>query len=307
MWHYVSGGMTVGPIDNARMTALIADGTVSRETLVWRSGMTGWTKAAETQLAEQFNAAEAGAPVPPVRVQNNGYEGFPRPMRGLLRWVRGFLYFYIALTIALFVVDLILVDFLSNLDAQPGVTPAANLADLERYQSLMGWLNILVILMLYVTGFSVMRWMFRAMKNIWSVGGQTGMSPTMAVVWWFIPFASLWMPLLAMRRIWRGSFNPANPSSVTVPATMGWWWFFWIFGGFVSVTGELFIQFSGAYDLPLVFSWQAFVDGVDVEQYRTGQLIVAAYLVIDLITAVLMLRILRQISRRQDETLNAGA
>ncbi|MEN0653576.1 MULTISPECIES: DUF4328 domain-containing protein [Hyphobacterium] len=307
MWHYVHDGMTVGPVDNARISALIADGTITRETLVWRSGMTGWTKAGETQLSEQFSAAEAGERVPPVRVQNDGFEGFPRPLRGLLRWVRGFLYFYIALTIASFAVDLILIDFLSNLGPDPSRSPDADLADLERYQSLLGWLTILVFVMLYVTGFTVMRWMFRAMKNIWSVGGQTGMSPTMAVVWWFIPFASLWMPLLAMRRIWRGSFSPENPSTVTVPSTLGWWWFFWIGGAAVSVVGELFIQYSGVYDLPLFFSWQAFVDGVEIEQYRTGQIFIAAYLVIDLITAVLLLRILRQVSRRQDESLGVSA
>jgi TM2 domain-containing membrane protein YozV len=58
MWYYEQNGNRIGPVDEATMRSLIADRTISIDTLVWTNGMPNWTPLQQTQLA-------AGLPVPP--------------------------------------------------------------------------------------------------------------------------------------------------------------------------------------------------------------------------------------------------
>jgi TM2 domain-containing membrane protein YozV len=58
MWYYEQNGNRMGPVDEATMRGLIADRTISIDTLVWTNGMANWTPLQQTQLA-------AGLPVPP--------------------------------------------------------------------------------------------------------------------------------------------------------------------------------------------------------------------------------------------------
>ena len=62
MWYYEQNGNRMGPVDEATMRGLIADRTISIDTLVWTNGMTNWTPLQQTQLA-------AGLPVPPPMSQ----------------------------------------------------------------------------------------------------------------------------------------------------------------------------------------------------------------------------------------------
>ena len=58
MWYYEQNGNRIGPVDEATMRGLIANRTISIDTLVWTNGMANWTPLQQTQLA-------AGLPVPP--------------------------------------------------------------------------------------------------------------------------------------------------------------------------------------------------------------------------------------------------
>ncbi len=58
MWYYEQSGNRIGPVDEATMLSLIANRTISIDTLVWTNGMANWTPLQQTQLA-------AGLPVPP--------------------------------------------------------------------------------------------------------------------------------------------------------------------------------------------------------------------------------------------------
>ena len=58
MWYYEQNGNRIGPVDEATMRSLIADRTISIDTLVWTNGMANWTPLQQTQLA-------AGLPVAP--------------------------------------------------------------------------------------------------------------------------------------------------------------------------------------------------------------------------------------------------
>ena len=62
MWYYEQNGNRIGPVDEVTMRQLIADRTISIDTLVWTNGMANWTPLQQTQLA-------AGLPVPPPMSQ----------------------------------------------------------------------------------------------------------------------------------------------------------------------------------------------------------------------------------------------
>lgn len=59
MWYYALNGQRLGPVDEAAMRALLANGTVNIDTLVWTQGMTNWVKLGQSTLA-------AGLSLPPA-------------------------------------------------------------------------------------------------------------------------------------------------------------------------------------------------------------------------------------------------
>jgi membrane protease subunit (stomatin/prohibitin family) len=62
-WHVGIGGQQVGPLDAAALSAKIAAGEVTRETLVWKAGMAGWVAASEVpEVASLFGAAPPPLP-----------------------------------------------------------------------------------------------------------------------------------------------------------------------------------------------------------------------------------------------------
>jgi hypothetical protein len=56
-WYYAIGNERQGPVDDATLDSLIASGTVTGETLVWRAGMADW---------QPLSQARPAAPRPPV-------------------------------------------------------------------------------------------------------------------------------------------------------------------------------------------------------------------------------------------------
>jgi membrane protease subunit (stomatin/prohibitin family) len=50
-WHVAENGATKGPFSEADLAAMVANGSLSRATMVWTAGQDGWKAAAETELA----------------------------------------------------------------------------------------------------------------------------------------------------------------------------------------------------------------------------------------------------------------
>lgn len=63
MWYYVQNGQRVGPVGEDEVRSLIANGTIQRQTLVWKKGMQNWVQAGTTELAAWFSSTP---PVPPA-------------------------------------------------------------------------------------------------------------------------------------------------------------------------------------------------------------------------------------------------
>jgi uncharacterized membrane protein len=82
-WRYVQNGQPAGPIETSALQALLTNGTVSPETLVWKEGMPNWAPARtlpEFGDAGPPSAATAASPstgtaLPPVG-------GVPPPLGG---------------------------------------------------------------------------------------------------------------------------------------------------------------------------------------------------------------------------------
>ncbi len=90
-------------------------------------------------------------------------------------------------------------------------------------------------------------WINNAAKNVRTFGHEgLRFTPGWAVGWWFIPIASMWMPMLALREIWRasdpdnvGTGHPGGWMTSRVPSTFGVWWATYLLAGFVGAFAAL--------------------------------------------------------------------
>jgi len=64
MWYLTKNNKQEGPFDEQAVAASVADGTISRDTLVWREGMSEWLPLHRTDLARLFPQHSGPPPVP---------------------------------------------------------------------------------------------------------------------------------------------------------------------------------------------------------------------------------------------------
>ena len=69
MWYYAINNQQLGPVDEARMKELLADGTITSSTLVWSSGMGTWQPLSQTPLGGATSLSQSQAITPPVVTQ----------------------------------------------------------------------------------------------------------------------------------------------------------------------------------------------------------------------------------------------
>jgi hypothetical protein len=94
---------------------------------------------------------------------------------------------------------------------------------------------LIQMLVYIVAGVVVLRWIYLANGNVHALGAQGVGGPAMAVAWYFIPIACLFMPFQSMREIWKASCRPRDWEIAPAPATIGWWWFFWVIGSIAGI------------------------------------------------------------------------
>ena len=89
LWHYSDRGTPKGPVARAEIETMIRQGVISRTTLIWREGMTGWVDA-WTQFSfdtitppplpgqyQEAPLAQPGPAQPGTAVQDGLYAGAP--------------------------------------------------------------------------------------------------------------------------------------------------------------------------------------------------------------------------------------
>jgi hypothetical protein len=138
----------------------------------------------------------------------------------------------------------------------------------------------------FLTGIITLYWYYRATLNIHSFGAKDVTSPTMAAIWWIVPIFFFWKPYHVTQQIWKTS-NPElnltegiewikSPSSKLIKQ---WWTLF-----LVSIAGTVLGTIIG-YSTNLLF---------------LENLLAIPFEVVGIISTILFIRIIRQISTRQE-------
>jgi hypothetical protein len=63
-WHLAENGATLGPYTEGDLARLVAEGRLTRATMVWTQGQDGWKMAAETALARLLDNVPPPPPLP---------------------------------------------------------------------------------------------------------------------------------------------------------------------------------------------------------------------------------------------------
>jgi hypothetical protein len=145
--------------------------------------------------------------------------------------------------------------------------------------------SLLQVLVYIVAGVVVLRWIYLANANVHALGAQGVGGPWLAVAWYFIPVACVAMPFQSMREIWKASREPRDWEIVPAPATIGWWWFFWLAASIAGLAamrlanevtddgariGEWLTTASDALTIPASLLLAAIIAGVTAMQNARG-------------------------------------
>jgi hypothetical protein len=79
-------------------------------------------------------------------------------------------------------------------------------------------------------------WQAQATENQWAAGRPTEITPAWAVLWWFVPFAQLGKPAVAVRQLLRAS-APADARGDS--ALVATWWTLFLTGSVLRFVGFL--------------------------------------------------------------------
>jgi heme/copper-type cytochrome/quinol oxidase subunit 2 len=80
-------------------------------------------------------------------------------------------------------------------------------------------------------------WQAQATENLWAVGRPTEITPAWAVLWWFVPFAQLVKPAVAVRQLLRASAPPGSRGGDSALVAM--WWTLFLTGALLRFVGFL--------------------------------------------------------------------
>jgi hypothetical protein len=90
---------------------------------------------------------------------------------------------------------------------------------------------------LITTGVAFLAWLSRSIANLPSLGGgEATVTPTMSIVWWFVPFANLVMPYRIVEELYQRIAPDRDVSTRLVLA----WWVFWVSGLLATLGAALF-------------------------------------------------------------------
>ena len=97
-----------------------------------------------------------------------------------------------------------------------------------------GLILIIYALTLFASIIGIGMWIYRAHANLRDSGHHLTISPGWAVGWYFVPIASLFKPLEAMRELWSLSHSESDRYTEDASPNIGTWWGFWVVGGILS-------------------------------------------------------------------------
>lgn len=176
----------------------------------------------------------------------------------------------------------------------------ARLEAADNLSLIAGWAYFAIHI---AAGIVVIVWLWRARQNSeelsdglhtrargWVIGG------------WLVPIVSWWFPYQVVRDVWRAS----DPATRTIPGELrfvrghglvGWWWFFWVV---TTVTAGASLRHfrdepTDAETVDEVIGW-----------FRTGAIYDTVSTAAEVLAAVLIVLIIRRISRWQETPVPAA-
>jgi hypothetical protein len=79
-----------------------------------------------------------------------------------------------------------------------------------------------------VVGVLFLKWTYRVVANARLIDPAMPFRPGWAVIWYFIPVATLWKPFESLAAAWRVSRGPIPAGSPETPRVLRWWWGLWL-------------------------------------------------------------------------------
>jgi len=152
-----------------------------------------------------------------------------RSIEGLSKWI-------IRFSIACIVLEIIiLVSLICEILLQSNTR--------ETLENIEGVIFIFLTMIFTLLTILILKWYYRAVKNIWVFGAKQVTRPIMSIVWWFIPVMNFYMPYDVSQQIWKTS-NPQNNlesgtewKDIAGSKLIHRWWIL----GVLSITGQILI------------------------------------------------------------------
>ncbi|MEO1323410.1 MAG: DUF4328 domain-containing protein [Pseudomonadota bacterium] len=161
----------------------------------------------------------------------------PRSVTGLSRWAVYLLAAFIFAELIWCLVSSLLIWLYLPSTVVPFTQ--TQLASIDNFIVVSGLIHTLLF---WSAAILVMRFTFRAMKNLHTIGSNFAeMSPAWAVGWYFVPFANLWQPAKGMSQIYNGTFTAVG-ESLPGESRIAIWWTFWVIS---NIATNISMRISG--------------------------------------------------------------
>lgn len=115
----------------------------------------------------------------------------------------------------------------------PGETPFSEdaiPAELQTSDLLQLVTAALTLLAFAVSGFLILKWIYRVNSNAHVYSSEMKVSPGWNVGFFFVPIANLWKPFQGIRETWEVS----TMHGWDVPGWVRWWWGLWLASNFLG-------------------------------------------------------------------------
>lgn len=153
-------------------------------------------------------------------------------------------------------------------------------ADADAFDSLFATIGQAQLVAYLACAVAFLAWLSRSVDNVERLGGgKPAFTPTMSIVWWFIPFANFVMPYQVVADLYR---RMAPVERISTLIVLGWWLLF--------LGGNIVSNVAG----------RVWTGGNDFASLQTGLQLYAISDLTDPIAAILAIRIVLSVQRWAD-------
>jgi hypothetical protein len=219
--HISIGGRDPSEYDEAQVRSMIQEGHLGADAQFWKPGMTDWRPVGE--LFSERPTMSATPPAIPEGIGAPGYT-FTRNPVGLTQTLKVMLWVHLGVSAISMLTDF---GQLSLASSENIPMDAAEANDARQ-----GLIGILYLAVVVATGFTFLKWIYRANLNCRGFGASDmEFTPGWSIGYYFIPIMNLFRPFQVMKEIWNVSRDPVNWKAHRSSPLLGWWWALWILSG----------------------------------------------------------------------------